>query len=219
MLFTDFNADVWENQKKILNTFSKKYCIGTDEVGRGCLAGPVVTAAVLFTNDEIIQVDDSKKMSRNKREKIFHEILCCKPVIGIAFTHSTMIDKINILNATKLAMQKSLRRCLTGLKSRIKFKEIVVCIDGNFLLPPLEDLCQVSIIKGDSIVASISAASIIAKVTRDRFMESMHQFYPGYGLDRNKGYGTREHITAIQNMGITPFHRKTFCKGLFDASN
>jgi len=219
MLFTELNSDVWENQKKILKTFSKKYCIGTDEVGRGCLAGPVVTAAVLFTSDKRIPVSDSKKLGKQKREKIFYEIIQSNPIVGIAFTHQSMIDKVNILNATKLAMEKSLFRCLKGLKNFIKPEDVIVCIDGNFLLTPLMDIRQISIIKGDAYVASISAASIVAKVTRDRYMSSMNRFYSGYGLDRNKGYGTKEHIMAIYNFGITPFHRKSFCRGMLNASH
>jgi ribonuclease HII len=219
MLFTEFDEDVWQNQKKLLNFFSKENCIGTDEVGRGCLAGPVVAASVIFPNQADFFVTDSKKLSKKKREMISKIILASSPYIGIAFVHAPMIDKINILNATKLAMKNSINRCLLNMKNFIHTKNIMIFVDGNFTIPSMEGIDQVSIVQGDRRLASIGSASIIAKVCRDDYMKSMERYFPNYSFDQHKGYGTKKHFQAIQDLGITPLHRKTFCKGILRASN
>ena len=219
MLFTEFDEDVWQNQQKLLTFFSKKRCIGTDEVGRGCLAGPVVAASVLFPYQADFFVTDSKKLSKIKREMISKVIMASSPFIGIAFVHAAMIDKINILNATKLAMKISISRCLDNMKKFIDTKDLLICLDGNFKVPGVEGVNQVSIVKGDSRIASIGAASIIAKVCRDAYMKSINRYFPGYSFDHHMGYGTKNHFQTIQNLGTTSLHRLTFCKGITHASH
>jgi len=219
MLFTEFDENVWQNQKKLLAFFSKKICIGTDEVGRGCLAGPVVAASIILPPFSNFFVTDSKKISKKKREMISKEILSRSPFIGIAFVHAKVIDDINILNATKLAMKISVSRCLKNLKDAISHQDILLCIDGNFSLPGVDEVSQVSVIKGDSIIASISAASVLAKVTRDAYMESISRLYQGYHFEQHKGYGTELHRQRISQLGITSLHRKTFCSGIDYASH
>ena len=174
--------------------------IGVDEVGRGPLAGPVISAAIIL-NKEIIPegINDSKKLSKKKRIIINEQlILHHSYAIGVATVEE--IDKINILQASLLAM----KRAILGLK--IVPKSILV--DGN-KLPDLE-YKMYPIIKGDSKSASIAAASIIAKVYRDKLMEDLSIQYPGYYWEKNSGYGTKQHLLALNNLGVTPIHRKTF---------
>lgn len=214
MLFTEFDEDVWQNQQKLLTFFTKKGCIGTDEVGRGCLAGPVVAASVMIPSQSSFFVTDSKKLSKKKREMISKVILASSPFIGIAFISAEVIDRINILNATKLAMKISISRCLNNIQNFFSRKDILLCVDGNFSVPGIEGVDQVSIIQGDNKIASIGAASILAKVTRDAYMVSMNRYFPAYKFDQHKGYGTKNHLQAIQNFGLTKFHRLSFCKGI-----
>ena len=174
--------------------------IGVDEVGRGPLAGPVISAAIIL-NKEIIPegINDSKKLSKKKRIIINEQlILHHNYAIGVATVEE--IDKINILQASLLSM----KRAILGLK--IVPKSILV--DGN-KLPDLE-YKMYPIIKGDSKSASIAAASIIAKVYRDKLMEDLSIQYPGYYWEKNSGYGTKQHLLALNNLGVTPIHRKTF---------
>lgn len=176
---------------------------GVDEAGRGPLAGPVVAAAVILPVDCVIDgLDDSKKLSPKKRETMFGEI-CEKAVAyGIAYTDHTRIDEINILQATFLAM----RRAVEALQLPADY----ALVDGNRIqgLPiPAE-----TIIGGDGKVLSIAAASILAKVTRDRYMRDMAVQYPEYGFEKHKGYGTKAHYAALEQYGICPLHRKTFLK-------
>jgi ribonuclease HII len=219
MLFTDFDEDVWKNQEKLLAFFLKKTCIGTDEVGRGCLAGPVVAASVFFPCGSAFFLRDSKKLSIKKREMVSKTILSTKPFVGIAFVHPAVIDRINILNATKLAMKISIGRCLENAKKVLMHRDAILCVDGNFQVPGINSIQQISIVQGDNIIASISAASVLAKVTRDAYMTSMIRFFPGYGFEQNKGYGTPLHIREIKKNGLTPFHRKSFCSGIIDDSH
>lgn len=174
---------------------------GVDEAGRGPLAGPVVAAAVIL--DELHPIDglaDSKKLSPAKRERLFDEIrakaLCC----SVAEASVEEIDQLNILQATLLAM----RRAVEGLRLR----PTKVLVDGN-RLPPLPMLAE-AIVKGDSKVAAISAASILAKVTRDRWCARYHTEFPSYGFDGHKGYGTAEHLAALREHGPCPQHRRSF---------
>lgn len=174
---------------------------GVDEAGRGPLAGPVVAAAVILDDlRPIAGLNDSKKLSAAKREKLFDEIrakaLCC----SIAQASVEEIDEINILQATLLAM----RRAVEGLR----LKPAKVLVDGN-RLPVLEVLAE-AIVKGDATVPAISAASILAKVTRDRWCAELDAKYPQYGFAAHKGYGTAEHLAALQTHGACPEHRKTF---------
>jgi ribonuclease HII len=174
---------------------------GVDEAGRGPLAGPVVAAAVILDDlNPIKGLADSKKLSAIKRERLFDEIrakaLCC----CIAEASVEEIDQLNILQATLLAM----RRAVMGLR----LKPNKVLVDGNRL--PVLDVLAEAIVKGDSKVQAISAASILAKVYRDRMCHDWHQQYPLYGFDKHKGYGTEIHLQALREHGATPWHRKTF---------
>ena len=174
--------------------------IGVDEVGRGPLAGPVISAAIIL-NKEIIPegINDSKKLSKKKRIIINEQlILHHSYAIGVATVEE--IDKINILQASLLSM----KRAILGLN--IAPKSILV--DGN-KLPDLE-YKMYPIVKGDSKSVSIAAASIIAKVYRDKLMEDLSIQYPGYYWEKNSGYGTKQHLLALNNLGVTPIHRKTF---------
>lgn len=174
---------------------------GVDEAGRGPLAGPVVAAAVILDElNPIRGLADSKTLTALRREKLYDEIrakaLCC--AIGEASVEE--IDTLNILEATMLAM----RRAVEGLR----LKPVKVLVDGN-RLPRLDVLCE-AIVKGDATVQAISAASILAKVHRDRWCIEFHQQYPQYGFDGHKGYGTAEHMAALRTHGACPQHRKSF---------
>ena len=182
-----------------------RYIAGVDEVGRGPLAGPVVCAAVIMPleESEIIQgVDDSKKIAEKKREKLA-ELIKQKALAYCIFEVSEQeIDEINILEATK----KGMREALLGLEIKPDF----VLIDGNMTIDI--PFSQQSIVKGDALSYTIGCASIIAKVYRDNLMVEYAKTYPMYAFDKNKGYGTAVHISAIKEYGICPIHRKTFTK-------
>jgi ribonuclease HII len=174
---------------------------GVDEAGRGPLAGPVVAAAVILDDLHPIEgLADSKKLTPLKRARLFDEIrakaLCC----SIAEATVEEIDSLNILQATMLAM----RRAVEGLR----LKPAKVLVDGNRL--PVLDVLAEAIVKGDSKVPAISAASILAKVHRDRWCEQIHAQYPQYGFDAHKGYGTAAHLAALKEHGPTPWHRQSF---------
>ena len=184
---------------------------GTDEAGRGPLAGPVVAACVVLPEDfDVIGVDDSKKLSEKKREELFDKIQAKALAIGVGISDNITIDKINILQATKKAMKEAFLEAETRLKEKTG-QSIDVLLADAVTLEEL-DVHQEAIIKGDAKSLSIAAASIIAKVTRDRIMLEYHRQYPWYGFDRNKGYGTKAHYQGIGAYGITPIHRKTFLK-------
>ena len=174
---------------------------GVDEAGRGPLAGPVVAAAVILDDRKPIQgLADSKKLSAKRREGLFDEIrdkaLCC----SIAQASVQEIDQLNILQATFLAM----RRAVVGLRLPPK----LVLVDGNRL--PVLEMRAEAIVKGDATVPAISAASILAKVSRDRWCADYHQLFPHYGFAQHKGYGTAEHLAALRQHGPCPEHRRSF---------
>lgn len=176
---------------------------GIDEVGRGPLAGPVVAAAVILPKEcKIEGINDSKKLSAKKREALYDVILEKAIAYGIGVVSNERIDEINILQATYEAM----RQALSGLSPQADY------ILADAVTIPLVSTPQQGIIKGDAKSISIGAASIVAKVYRDRMMEQMEEIYPGYGFGANKGYGSAEHIAGIKKLGITPIHRKTFVK-------
>lgn len=178
-----------------------KYICGVDEVGRGPLAGPVVCAAVIMPLDDIIDgVDDSKKLSAKKRESLSELILKKAVASGISLIEPEKIDEINILEATKLCMKQAVEK--------LEIPPDFVLTDGNMRLDV--PVPQQSIIKGDALCYTIGAASIIAKVYRDKLMDGYAEKYPGYGFERNKGYGTAEHIAAIKKYGLTEIHRRSF---------
>lgn len=178
---------------------------GTDEAGRGPLCGPVVAAAVILSPDTVIEgLNDSKKLTEKKREKLFDEI-CEKAIAyGIAEATPAEIDEHNILNASMLAM----RRAVAMLEVPADF----VLIDGNCSRG--FDIPTRTVVKGDSISASIAAASILAKVTRDRGCIELDREYPEYGIAKHKGYPTKEHMDAVREHGPSPIHRRTFLKFL-----
>ena len=191
--------------KKIDKEFFDKgieYIAGIDEAGRGPLAGPVVVASVILPQDSIIEgVNDSKKISESKREKLYDTILNEALSYGIGIIYQDEIDEINILQATKKGLTEAIKK--------MKIKPNIIMVDAlngiNTLGIPYK-----SIIKGDAKCYSISAASIIAKVTRDRIMREWDKIYPEYGFSSHKGYGTAKHIAAIREYGPCPIHRKTF---------
>lgn len=174
---------------------------GIDEVGRGPLAGPVMAAAcVLPVHFDLPGLNDSKKLSESKREKLFEQISSQALGYAIGSAEPAEIDLLNILGATKLAM----KRAVEGLKIRPHF----LLIDALEL--PLLKIPQKGIVRGDSLSASIAAASILAKVTRDRLMTELDRIYPHYGFAQNKGYGTQKHLEALEAYGSCPIHRQTF---------
>ena len=197
--------DMWEFENKHFAEGYKLIC-GVDEAGRGPLAGPVCAAAVILpANIEIPGLNDSKKLSDKKRRELF-PIICEKAVAyGIAFADHTEIDEINILQATYLAMERAI--------ANLSVKPEFALVDGNrakdFGLP-LE-----TIVGGDGRSASIAAASVLAKVTRDDYMLKIADAYPGYGFEVHKGYGTKAHYAALQELGPCPIHRMTFLKKLY----
>ena len=175
---------------------------GVDEVGRGALAGPVVAAAVILNPDDIPDgINDSKQLTRRQRERLSEQIKARARAFAVARVEHSEIDRINVLRA-------SLRACLEAVKLLHPFPDHVL-MDGNQKIPQLP--CpQMSIVKGDSLSASIAAASIIAKVARDSLMKEYDEQFPGYGFARHVGYGTREHHLAITRLGPSPIHRLTF---------
>lgn len=180
---------------------------GCDEAGRGPLAGPVVAAAVLFPNDFYFDgINDSKKLSSKQRDEMFFIITNSALSCSAACISHGKIDEINILNASLLAMKKAV--------DRLKVKPDLIIVDGNksFEYP----IPVIPIVKGDSKSFAIAAASIVAKVVRDRIMTRMHNYFPVYNWKKNKGYPTKEHLEAISLFGTSPLHRKTFLRKFYE---
>lgn len=176
---------------------------GVDEAGRGPWVGRVYAAAVIFDNDVFIDgIDDSKKLSEKKRGELYDEIILKARDFSIAFAEVEEIERLNILQATFLAM----KRAVNGLKVSAD----LILVDGNQL--PDFGARSEAIVKGDSLSASIAAASILAKVSRDNYIKEIDIDYPQYSFIKNKGYGTAEHIAALREYGITPYHRRSFLK-------
>lgn len=181
-----------------------RYICGVDEVGRGPLAGPVTCAAVIMPLDDLIDgVNDSKKVSKGKREKLYDLIVDRAISYCVCSYDHRKIDEMNILNATKACMAEAIE----GLD----VKPDVVIVDAVQLDIPYKTF---GIIHGDALSYSIAAASIVAKVTRDRFMKEMAALYPGYDFENNMGYGTAKHIAALKELGKCPIHRESFIKGI-----
>lgn len=193
-----------ETMKRFENEHSdKEYIAGIDEVGRGPLAGPVVTAAVILPKDcNILYINDSKKVAEKKREELYDIIMEQATAVSIGIEDVATIDEINILQATYSAMKKAIE----GLDVT---PDLIL---ADAVTIPGVDIPQVSIIKGDAKSISIAAASIIAKVTRDRMMVQYDEIFPEYGFAGNKGYGAKVHIDAIKAYGPCPIHRRTFIK-------
>ena len=181
-----------------------KFICGIDEAGRGPLAGPVVVASVIMPADSMIEgVNDSKKISEKKREELYEKIIKEAISYGVAIIGQDEIDEVNILNATKKGLTISLQE--------LAQKPDLILVDALNHIDTL-GIPYDSIIKGDAKCYSIAAASIIAKVTRDRIMREWDKIYPEYGFEKHKGYGTASHIKAIREFGLCPIHRKTFTK-------
>lgn len=177
------------------------YVCGIDEVGRGPLAGPVVAGAVILPKDcDILYINDSKKLSEKKREELYDIIMEKAVAVGIGYNAPERIDEINILQATYEAMREAI--------SKLSVKPDILLNDAVTI--PQVDIKQVPIIKGDAKSISIGAASIVAKVTRDRLMVQYDEVFPGYGFASNKGYGSAAHIAALKEMGPCPIHRRSF---------
>lgn len=185
-----------------------KEVIGVDEAGRGPLAGPVVAAAVKLKkySEALDEINDSKKLTEKKREKLY-DIIVENFEIGVGVVSAIEIDEVNILNATFLAMRKA----LCELQDKLKYYERnIVLVDGNFKIREYKGE-QVPIVKGDAKSLSIAAASIIAKVTRDRMMRELDKVYPNYDFSKHKGYGTKKHVEVLKKMGpIKGIHRNSF---------
>lgn len=187
-------------QERLLAAEGYRCIAGIDEVGRGPIAGPVVAAVVVLDLDDVpTGLGDSKSLSAKQREILFEEILRTSHVAIAQISHSE-IDRINIRQATLSAMVKAF--------AALPLRPDIALVDGND--PPSLPCKVVSIIKGDAIIASIAAASIVAKVARDRLMARMGAAFPAYGFERNVGYGTAEHLDALEKHGPCPFHRMTF---------
>ncbi len=202
-LFEKEKLRTYEMQKYERENQSCRYICGIDEVGRGPLAGPVVACAVILPKDvDIYYLNDSKQLSEKKREALYGEIMEKAISVGIGFADEKCIDEINILQADYVAMRIAL--------SKLSVKPDILLNDAVTI--PEVDIPQVNIIKGDTKSVSIAAASIVAKVTRDRFMVEMDKKYPGYDFASNKGYGSAKHIAAIKELGPCEIHRRSFIK-------
>ena len=192
-----------EQEKELMEKGFKTIC-GIDEAGRGPLAGPVVVASVIMPANSMIEgVNDSKKISEKKREKLYDQIIEEAICYGVGIVDNIGIDEMNILNATKKGLTMSLQE--------LTVKPDLIIVDALTHIDTL-GIPYESIIKGDAKCYSIAAASIIAKVTRDRIMREWDEIYPQYGFIQHKGYGTAKHIQAIKEYGLCPIHRRTFTK-------
>ena len=181
------------------------YVCGIDEVGRGPLAGPVVAGAVILPKDcQILYLNDSKQLSAKKREELYDIIMDEAVAVGLGVISPKRIDEINILQATYEAMREAI--------GELKVRPDILLNDAVTI--PQVDIKQVPIIKGDAKSVSIAAASIVAKVTRDRMMMQYEEMFPGYGFASNKGYGASVHVEALKGLGVTPIHRRSFIKNI-----
>ena len=200
-----WNAEEKLQYERALIQNGYQYVAGVDEVGRGPLAGPVVCAAVIMPLDEaslVVDVDDSKKLSEKKRELLAEQIKEKALAYTIIEIDEKIIDEINILEATKLGMKRAIEE--------LQIQPDAVLTDGNMTINITHP--QKSVVHGDALSYSIGAASIIAKVHRDHKMVEFAKTYPDYGFDKNKGYGTAEHIKGIKEKGLCPIHRRSFTK-------
>lgn len=207
--------------KKIENELYQKgiqSIAGIDEAGRGPLAGPVVVACVIMPKDSMIEgVNDSKKVSEKKREKLYEQIIEEAVAYGVGIISQEEIDRINILNATKEGLTLAIKEMENDLKDKNRNieKPDIILVDALTKIDT-DHIPYKSIIKGDAKSYSIAAASIIAKVTRDRIMRQWDEVYPVYGFAKHKGYGTANHINAIKEYGLCPLHRHSFVKNIVE---
>ena len=195
---------MWEYEKELKNK-GYKFIAGVDEAGRGPLAGPVYAAAVILKEDALIDgINDSKKLSEKKREELYDKIIENSIAYSVYSVDEKVIDEVNILNATHMAMN--------GAVDNLSTKADYVLIDGNSIKNM--ETPHETVVKGDAKSISIAAASILAKVSRDRYITEISEKYPEYGFEKHKGYGTKVHNEAILKYGPSPIHRKTFLKKL-----
>ena len=193
--------------EKIYFDQGAKFVVGVDEVGRGPLAGPVLAACIALGKDQQVdkqlleEVKDSKKLSEKKRELLCDLIFDNFEHIGVAVCDRETIDEINILEASLLAMKKAI--------DSLRIEANIALVDGNKRIKKLS-IAQKTVIKGDSKVFCIAAASIVAKVARDKIMKQYHERYPNYGFDKHKGYGTKLHMESLRTHGACPIHRRSF---------
>lgn len=203
------NAEI--ERTRLMGEFEKEYIMyanvcGIDEAGRGSLCGPVVAGAVILPKEcNILYINDSKKLTEKMRDKVYDEIAANAVAWAIGMASPERIDEINILQATYEAMREAI--------GKLKVTPDILLNDAVTI--PGVDIKQIPIIKGDAKSRSIAAASIMAKVTRDRMMEQYDALYPEYGFARHKGYGTKAHIEALKEYGPCPIHRRTFIKNFF----
>ncbi|MGQ7367092.1 ribonuclease HII [Streptococcus suis] len=196
----DARLEAMLSYEKALYENGMEFIAGIDEVGRGPLAGPVVAAAVILPKGcKIRYLNDSKKIPKSKHDAIYQEVMERAEAVGVGIKDAAVIDQVNIYEATKLAMLEAL--------GKLSQKPDHLLIDAMKLDTPIP---QTSIIKGDANSLSIAAASIVAKVTRDKMMADYDREFAGYGFAKNAGYGTAEHLEGLNKLGITPIHRKTF---------
>lgn len=227
-------TSMWRSQKELAG--ETRFVFGIDEAGRGPLCGPVVAACCILPPDvEILFLNDSKKLSEAKREKLYEEIVHEALSFGIGIVGPERIDEINILQATFEAMREAFGECIAlyhnrhieGIQQRGEELSMnvlddipsagdsVILVDGDKMIPGLE-FRQRAVIGGDALFPSVSAASILAKVTRDRILLEYDRAYPLYGFAQHKGYGTKQHMEAIRAYGLLPIHRRSFVKGIID---
>lgn len=219
-----------EGEIAVRSNFPQAIVVGIDEVGRGPLAGPVVAcAAVLKSSEALLTLNDSKKLTRPKREAMYQAVKDACVCYAIASASVAEIDEINILEADFLAMRRALQAlglpgvqesapqipvevkgCLADVFPSGEVPAVLLAVDGNLKIHGISQDIQMPVVKGDGRIACISAASILAKVFRDRYMDDLEKKYPGYGFDKHAGYGTKAHLAAIQKQGYTPEHRKSF---------
>ena len=198
-------TDLWQIENDCYAGGFDLIC-GVDEAGRGPLAGPVCAAAVILPRGLVIPgLNDSKKLTDKRRRELFDIIVAEAEAYGIAFASEQEIDEINILQATFLAMERAV--------SQLSVKPDLALVDGN--RAPKLPLPVKTVVKGDSLSANIAAASILAKVTRDRLLEDLDETYPAYGFAVHKGYGTKRHYEALRENGPCPVHRMTFLKKFY----
>ena len=205
-------CEIDEAHEKLQKLKSTGLIIGTDEAGRGCLAGPVVAAAAVFTQEQeekllSMKLRDSKLLSPNSRERIFEKIQELGVLWRVSQGSPALIDEKNIVRASLLTM----RDCVKKIARKLNCEPACVVVDGNQKILEL-DLKQWVLISADKLIPVVSAASIIAKVLRDRLMKIYSEKYPAYDFAKNKGYPTKFHINALKNFGMTEIHRKSFCK-------
>jgi len=211
-------SPLWRYDQELIENEGLALLVGIDEAGRGPLAGNVVAGCVILNLNAtpLSGLNDSKKINASNRETLYHQIMQQALAYGVGECSPEEIDKFNILGATFLAMRRAYDAMVAKAPAAlIAQKPELILIDGNKTVPHLLPLPQRALIKGDGISASIAAASILAKVTRDRQLDELAVKYPQYGFEQHKGYPTEAHRIAVKEHGLSPVHRRSFCSDLF----